>query len=296
MRDETITRRTFLGAAVLAGTSAAAQKDKNVEAVGAFTFREFRVAERVGKARTLITADEVTTSMPKRGARGLGIASLEHAISQEKGTVMRMILACIFTLAISCSGFGQTYTIRTVAGGALPNNIVGTSASLGPVIAIAGDTTGNVFFSAGNYGIVLRMAATTGTLTVLAGNGIVGYSGDNGAATSAELVWPTGISVDVSGNVYIADFADNRVRKVANGVITTVAGNGTAGYSGDGGPAASAQLNGPVGLAVDTAGNVYIADSGNNRVRKVVSGVITTVAGNGTAGYSGDGFPATSAE
>ncbi len=228
MRDETITRRTFLGAAVLAGTSAAAQKDKNVEAVGAFTFREFRVAERVGKARTL-----------------------------------------------------------------MPNNIVGTSASLGPVIAIAGDTTGNVFFSAGNYGIVLRMAATTGTLTVLAGNGIVGYSGDNGAATSAELVWPTGISVDVSGNVYIADFADNRVRKVANGVITTVAGNGTAGYSGDGFPATSAELNNPTHLAVGASGNLYIADSGNGCVRRISGGLIATVAGNGRPGFSGDGGPAT---
>src|SRR5690349_11188931 len=190
-------------------------------------------------------------------------------------TFMRIILAFIFTLVISCSGFGQTYTIQTVAGGALPENIPGASASVGPVIAVAVDKTGNVFFSAGNYGTVLRLDATTATLTRVAGNGIAGSSGDNGPATSAQLIWPTGIAVDASGNIYIADAVDSRVRKVANGMISTLAGNGTAGYNGDGGPAASAQLNSPSGVAVDAAGNVYIADSGNHRVRKVADGVIT---------------------
>ena len=102
--------------------------------------------------------------------------------------------------------------------------------------------------------------------------------------------------MDSAGNLYIADSGNNRIRKVSNGVITTVAGNGTAGFSGDNGPATSAQLNYPQGVAVDSAGNLYIADTGNNRIRKVSNGVITTVAGNGTAGFSGDNGPATSAQ
>ncbi len=88
--------------------------------------------------------------------------------------------------------------------------------------------------------------------------------------------------MDSAGNLYIADTGNNRIRKVSNGVITTVAGNGIAGFSGDNGPATSAQLNYPMGVAVDSAGNLYIADVGNNRIRKVSNGVITTVAGNGT--------------
>lgn len=130
----------------------------------------------------------------------------------------------------------------------------------------------------------------------MAGNGTQGFSGDNGPATGAQLNGPWGIAVDPADNLYIADFGNNRVRKVASGVITTVAGNGSAGYSGDNGQATSAQLNQPQGVAVDSAGNLYIADFDNNRIRKVVNGVITTVAGNGAAGFSGDNGPATSAQ
>jgi uncharacterized protein (TIGR03437 family) len=158
------------------------------------------------------------------------------------------------------------------------------------------DAAGNVFIADG-HNIVLRMDAKTGVLAVLAGNGTVGYTGDGGPATSAELNGPWGVAVDAAGNLYIADVSNNCVRKVSNGVITTVAGNGTAGYTGDGGPATSAQLNNPYGVAVDSAsGNLYIADYLNHTIRKVSNGVITTVAGTGTAGYSGDSGPATSAQ
>ena len=136
----------------------------------------------------------------------------------------------------------------------------------------------------------------TYTIDTFAGNGTIGYSGDNGPATSAQLNQPWGVAVDAAGNVYIADTVNNRIRKVANGVISTVAGNGTLGYSGDDGPATSAQLSWPAGVAVDSAGNLYVADQNNNRIRKVSNGVITTVAGNGTPGYSGDNGPATSAK
>src|SRR5205814_404809 len=119
-----------------------------------------------------------------------------------------------------------------------------------------------------------------------------------GPATSAQLSYPYGLAIDSGGNLFIADSANDRVRKVTpGGVISTVAGNGTEGFSGDGGPATSAQMNLPYGVAVDAAANLFIADSNNNRVRKITAGgVISTVAGNGTSGFSGDGGPATSAQ
>jgi len=144
------------------------------------------------------------------------------------------------------------------------------------------------------------VAASTGLITTVAGYGFGGYSGDGGLATSAGLYQPFGVAVDSSGNLFIADNFNNRVRKVtaSTGIITTVAGDGTAGYGGDNGPATSAQLNYPYAVAVDSSGNVYVADGANNVVRKVSAstGIITTVAGNGIAGYSGDGGLATSAQ
>ena len=137
------------------------------------------------------------------------------------------------------------------------------------------------------------------TINTIAGNNSQGYSGDSGPATSAQLYQPGGIAVDHSGNIYIADGGNHRVRKISNGTITTVAGTGTAGYSGDGKAATSAQLNNPVGVAVDSSGNLYIADAANNVIRQVsTSGTITTVAGNATlgAGYTGDSGTATSAQ
>jgi len=136
-------------------------------------------------------------------------------------------------------------------------------------------------------------------IATVAGNGTAGYNGDNIPATSAELNVPTGVALDSAGNVYIADYINNRIRKVnASGVITTVAGNGTAGYNGDNIAATSAELNSPNGVALDSAGNLYIADQANQRIRMVNtgSGIITTVAGSGIAGYNGDNIPATSAE
>ncbi len=137
-----------------------------------------------------------------------------------------------------------------------------------------------------------------GIITTVAGTGWYGYSGDGGAATAARLRQPYGVAVDAAGNLYIADEFNHRIRKVdTGGAISTVAGSGTEGYSGDGGLATATQLNTPTGVAVDAAGNLYIADQNNQRIRKVdTGGAITTVAGTGGYGYSGDGVAATAAQ
>jgi sugar lactone lactonase YvrE len=142
-----------------------------------------------------------------------------------------------------------------------------------------------------------QVKGQNGAITTIAGNGTAGFSGDGGPATSAELYTPYSVAVDASGNLFIADSGNALIRKVsAGGIITTVAGTESQVFSGDGGPATSAALNGPRGVAVDAFGNIFIGDSGSSRVRKVSSsGIITTIAGNGTPGLSGDGGPAASA-
>ena len=191
-------------------------------------------------------------------------------------------------------------TISTVAG----NGTMGYSGDGGPATnaefaltwGTAVDASGNLYI-ADNGNMRIRKVTPDGTISTVAGNGTPGYSGDGGLAISAELLYPESVAVDSNGNLYIADFQNERIRKVNSaGIITTIAGNGTAGYSGDGGPATSAELNWPTNVAVDGSGNVYIADLMNNRVRKVTAGgVISTVAGNGTAAYSQDGGLATNA-
>ena len=156
---------------------------------------------------------------------------------------------------------------------------------------VAVDTSGNVYISNNNK---IQMVTSTGIIRTFAGTGSRGSIGDDGPATSAELNYPQGVAMDISGKLYIADY--NKIRMVArSGTITTIAGTGNAGFSGDSGAAISAQLNAPQGVAVDTSGNVFIADTNNGRIRMVTSaGAITTVAGTGTYGSSGDGGPATS--
>ena len=143
----------------------------------------------------------------------------------------------------------------------------------------------------------VRKIDPTGIITTVAGNGIYSYSGDGGPATNAGLSSLYGLTADASGNVYIADTQNDRVRKVAtNGIITTIAGNGTAAYTGDGGPATNATLDYPSGVAADASGTVFIADLDNQCIRKVdTNGIITTVAGTGAVGGTGDGGAATNA-
>jgi uncharacterized protein (TIGR03437 family) len=169
-----------------------------------------------------------------------------------------------------------------------------TSAALNFPSDLVTDTAGNLLITDNSQ--VVRKVAPNGIITTVAGNGTEGYSGDGGPATTAALNFPRGIAVDAAGNLFISDQSNERIRKVSNGIITTVAGNGSGGYAGDGGVATSARLNNPAGLALDAAGNLYISDRDNNRIRVLLTnGTIWTVAGNGSAAYSGDGGPATSA-
>ena len=198
-------------------------------------------------------------------------------------------------LLLCGSVWAQQYVISTIAGGAPPATPASApAASIGDPTRLATDAAGNVYF--GSLHSVFKVDAG-GTLTRFAGNGRAGNSGDGGPAAAAQLSFPMGIAVDAAGNVFVADRDASVVRKIAaNGTISTVAGTGTAGFAGDGGAAISAQLNGPFGVAVDAAGNLYIADTSNEVVRKVsADGTISTVAGTGMTGYSGDGGAARNA-
>jgi uncharacterized protein (TIGR03437 family) len=195
----------------------------------------------------------------------------------------------------------SSYTISTAAGngtsGFSGDSGMAISAELDYPTGVAVDSAGNLFI-ADTFNARIRKVTPAGTISTVAGNGTLGFSGDGGSPTSAELRLPDGVAVDSAGNIFIADETNNRIRKVtAAGTISTVAGNGTAGFSGDGGFATSAELFEPGGIAVDGAGNLFIADSMNNRIRKVTpAGTISTVAGNGVQGFSGDSGPALLAE
>ncbi len=193
-----------------------------------------------------------------------------------------------------------TGTITTIGGtgtaGYTGDGGTATSAEierLGGGIAV--DANGNLYFTQFEC---IRMISSAGIISTYAGSeSLSGFAGDGGSKTTALFDGPQGLAVDGSGNLYIADAGNNRVREItANGIVSTVAGSANPGFSGDGGNATGAQLLDPNGVAVDANGNFYIADSGNNRVRKVTGGTITTIAGDGTPQSNGDGESSTSAE
>ncbi|MFE9455541.1 RICIN domain-containing protein [Streptomyces californicus] len=190
--------------------------------------------------------------------------------------------------------------IRAVAG----TGVAGYAGDGGPAVSAqlslpyspVMDSVGTLYFSdRDNHRI--RKIATDGKISTVAGTGTAGFKGDNGPAVSAQLKTPRGMTMDSAGNLYVADSENHRIRKItSDGKISTVAGTGTAGFGGDGGPSTAAQLNLPYGVTVDSTGVLYVADGGNHRVRKItMDGKISTVAGTGAAGFGGDGGPALSA-
>ena len=207
--------------------------------------------------------------------------------------------------------------VQTVFGTGTPgytgNGGPASLATLNQPSDIVQDAAGNFYIADYFNNVIRKVDGTTGIITTYAGNGFGaglssggGYLGDNGAATSAKLYWPSGLALDKAGNLYIADQWNNVIRKVdaITGIITTVAGNGfgaglgTGGYAGDNYLAINAQLYHPTKVAVDSIGNLYITDAGNHRIRRVdhTSKYITTVAGTGVTPFNGDNIPAVNAD
>ncbi len=235
-------------------------------------------------------------------------------------------LATVTSLSDSARSitYGQTETLTATVRGLIPGTAMptggtvtftdqATSATLGTAFLAAGTAAIKIHsLTAGTHGIVATYhgdglyfqgssgSLPLGTIGTVAGNGLASYGGDGGAATAAQIDFPSGVAVDAAGDLFIADTDNNRIREVnaSTHVITTVAGNGNYGYSGDGGLATNAELDSPYGIAVDAAGDLFIADSYNSVIREVNVGthIISTVAGNGDYGYSGDGGLATAAE
>jgi trimeric autotransporter adhesin len=190
---------------------------------------------------------------------------------------------------VHTTGIIETYAGNGV-GGYSGDGGAATAAEMSDPFGLFVDAAGNLLLmDQGNFRV--REVNTSGIIKTVAGNGVGGYSGDGGQATAAEIYYSEEACFDLHGNMYIVD--GQRIRKVnSTGIVSTLAGttNGTRGYYGDGGPASGAEFNNPNSVAVDTANNVYIADEGNSRIRMVnTSGIINTVAGNGTGGFSGDG-------
>jgi len=205
---------------------------------------------------------------------------------------VRRLVAGVSTvmLALGLAAGGSS----ALAQGAPPNNVQATEAPLAAPAQIAYDSAGNLYIADLNDNVI-RKVDLAGIVTTVAGTGEQGFAGDGRPAISALLDSPAGVAIDAAGNIYIADTHNQRVRKVNNGTITTIAGTGVAGFSGDNGAAGAAQLSNPTALAVDANGNLYIADTDNHRIRKISGTTITTVAGDGEQIFSGDGGAAIAA-
>ncbi|MPR35737.1 hypothetical protein GBK04_20875 [Cytophagaceae bacterium SJW1-29] len=255
------------------------------------------------------TVSSVTlTATPANGQNYQYLFTGPSVVSQDPSSNIASVnMSGFYTVKISrTAGCFSTATvfvekskiINTVAGTGNPgfsgDGGPATSASLGSPYGVTADGTGNIYV-ADQYNHRIRKISSSGAISTIAGNGTAGFSGDGGAATNASLSAPARVALDGSGNLYIADQNNNRIRKVStNGIISTIAGNGTAGFAGDGGAAINASLAAPTGVAVDESGYIYIADRDNNRIRKVGNdGIISTFAGNGVAGVGGDGGTAT---
>jgi sugar lactone lactonase YvrE len=206
---------------------------------------------------------------------------------------MKSLILALFLLPLAAGAQTITTIIGSSSAGYGGDGLPATAASMNAPWGLARDAAGN-FYIADYTNKRVRKVDPAGIITTFAGNGTAVSGGDGGPATAAGINGPTGIVV-FGTDVYIAEVQASKVRKVdASGIITTYAGNGTTGFSGDGGPATIANISTPNGLGVDNLGNIYIPDQGTNHIRKVnTSGIISTIAGTGVAGYTGDGGPAT---
>jgi hypothetical protein len=245
------------------------------------------------------------TSAELRAPTGTAVASNGNLfVADTANNVVRMVAGSTGTFFGQSMRAGDIYTVagdnascwgKTVPP-AMTNGVPATSGALCAPTGVAADGHGDFFVSDSGHNIVY-IVTPSGAISPYAGTGKCGFSGDGGKGTHAQVCGPTGLALDSSQDLFIADTGNSRVREVTeNGNITTIAGNGKFGYSGDGASATKAALNVPTGVGVSSTGDVFISDTFNNRIRKVSGGIITTYAGNGTRGFSGDGGPAVDAE
>ena len=249
------------------------------------------------------------------GYNGDGIAADSAQLNSPTGVAVRngdLFIADSGNNIVRKVAGGIISTVAGVTVGRTPPNNSGVAVNVGPATeaelfnprGVAVDAAGNIYIADTMNQQVRKVAAGTGIISAVAGTGTGETGNVDGPVAGSKLNSPLGVAVDSSGNVYIADEGNNKIRKVSGGSVTTVAGTGDAcpistDPCGDGGPATAAKLESPSGLAVASDGTLYIADTDNHRIRRVsTAGVITTVAGNGTAGYSveDDGGPATAAK
>jgi len=287
------TRLSFFGT----GIRYAGSGTLSAEATDSLGITHPLTVEYAGPAPGYSGLDQVNVIVPG-DLEGAGLVNVQLSAGSAASNPVSIVMSPSLAAGL---GSGQTFNIMTAAGSGAAGDAGDGGSALraafdGPS-GVALDNAHNLYIASGS-GHVVRMVSAAGVVTTYAGTGVSGSSGDGGPANQAQLHSPASIATDPSGNLYVADPADNRIRRIAaDGTISTFAGTGLQGFAGDGGPATSAQLSSPSAVAVDPNGAVVIADTGNNRVRRVTSdGIISTIAGNGTAGFSGDGGAAYLAE